>query len=52
MSAADTYLHMLLSWYPEDNLPLASRLPKFAQHAELLRRRPAIRKAEQDHAET
>jgi glutathione S-transferase len=50
LSAADPYLHMLAGWYPHDLRPL--RLPKLTQHAELLRRRPATRKAEQDHAET
>ena len=51
LSAADPYLHMLAGWYPEDATPPASRLPKLAQHAELLRRRPATLKAERDHAE-
>ncbi|HXY96618.1 MAG TPA: glutathione S-transferase family protein [Steroidobacteraceae bacterium] len=51
LSAADPYLHMLAAWYPEDEAPLATRLPKLAQHAGLLRRRPAILKAERDHAE-
>jgi glutathione S-transferase len=51
LSAADPYLHMLAGWYPGDATALNSRLPKLAQHAELLRRRPATRKAEQDHAE-
>jgi glutathione S-transferase len=50
LSAADPYLHMLAGWYPQDARPL--RLPKLAQHAERLRRRPATRKAELDHAET
>ncbi len=52
LTAVDPYLHMLLDWYPEASQPLASRLPKLAQHTELLRRRPATRKAERDHAET
>jgi glutathione S-transferase len=44
--AADPYLHMLAAWYPE-------KLPqKLVQHAELLRRRPAVVKAEADHAES
>jgi glutathione S-transferase len=51
LSAADPYLYMLAAWYPEDEAPLASRLPKLAQHAALLRRRPATLKAERDHAE-
>jgi glutathione S-transferase len=50
LSAADAYLHMLAGWYPEEERPLAARLPKLAQHAELLRRRPATVKAERDHA--
>ncbi|HLY53898.1 MAG TPA: glutathione S-transferase family protein [Steroidobacteraceae bacterium] len=50
LSAADAYLHMLAGWYPEERQPLAARLPKLAQHAELLRRRPATVKAERDHA--
>jgi len=52
MSAADPYLHMLAGWYPEDAPALGSRLPKLAQHAALLRRRPATRKAERDHADS
>lgn len=52
LSAADAYLHMLAGWYPEEVQPLAPRLPKLAQHAELLRRRPATLKAERDHAES
>lgn len=51
LSAVDPYLHMLAAWYPEDAEPLAARMPKLAQHAELLRRRPATLKAERDHAE-
>ncbi|HEY6482211.1 MAG TPA: glutathione S-transferase family protein [Steroidobacteraceae bacterium] len=50
LSAADPYLLMLQSWYPGDAAALTKRLPKLSQHAELLRRRPAVRKAEQDHA--
>ena len=52
LSAADLYLHMVASWYPPDDPALASRLPKLKQHAELVRRRPATRKAEQDHRES
>jgi glutathione S-transferase len=51
LSAADPYLHMLAGWYPQEIRPLASRVPKLTRHAELLRRRPATRKAERDHAE-
>jgi glutathione S-transferase len=45
LSAADHYLHMLASWYPLE-------LPGLAQHAALMRRRPATRKAEKDHSES
>jgi glutathione S-transferase len=51
LTAADPYLHMLADWYPEDLQPLAARLPKLARHAERLRRRPATRKSERDHAD-
>jgi glutathione S-transferase len=52
LSAADLYLFMLASWYPPDDPALASRLPKLRQHAALLRRRPATRKAEKDHRDS
>jgi glutathione S-transferase len=52
LSAADPYLHMLAGWYPGDATALSLRLPKLAQHGELLRRRPATRKAERDHADS
>ena len=52
LSAADLYLHMLAGWYPPNDPALASRLPKLAKHAELLRRRPATRKAEKDHGDS
>lgn len=52
LSAADPYLHMLAGWYPGGAAGLATRLPGLAQHAELLGRRPATRKAEADHAES
>jgi glutathione S-transferase len=51
-SAADHYLHMLASWYPPDDPALTFRLPKLRQHTELMRRRPATRKAEQDHSDS
>jgi glutathione S-transferase len=51
LSAADHYLYMLASWYPLNDSALASRLPKLRHHTELLRRRPAIRKAEKDHSD-
>lgn len=50
LSAADPYLHMMAGWYP-DQASLASRLPKLAEHAALLRKRPATRAAERAHAE-
>jgi glutathione S-transferase len=50
LSAADPYLYMLAAWYPGDVAALHARLPKLAQHAELLRRRAATVKAEQAHA--
>lgn len=49
LSAADPYLYMLAKWYPGDVAALHARLPKLARHAELLRRRPATRKAEEAH---
>ena len=49
LSAADPYLYMLAAWYPGDLAALHARLPKLAQHAELLRRRAATLKAEQAH---
>ena len=52
LSAADHYLYMLASWYPLDDSALASRWPKLRQHAELVRRRPATRKAEDDHSDS
>lgn len=51
-SAADPYLHMLAGWYPDNLSVFAARLPNLARHAELLRRRPATRKAERDHNES
>jgi hypothetical protein len=42
---------MLASWYPMDDPALAARLPKLRQHAELVRRRPATRKAQNDHSD-
>jgi glutathione S-transferase len=52
ISAADPYLHMLAGWYPLDDAALAAKLPKLKQHAELMRRRPATRRAEKDHSES
>jgi glutathione S-transferase len=50
-SVADPYLHMLAGWYPGDSTALHDRLPKLFRLAQLLRTRPATRKAEKDHAE-
>jgi glutathione S-transferase len=52
LSAVDPYLHMLAGWYPGGIAALSGRWPKLAQHAELLRGRPATRKAESDHSES
>jgi glutathione S-transferase len=51
LSAADLYLHMLVSWYPPDDPASISKLSRLKLHAELLRRRPATRKAEKDHSD-
>lgn len=51
LSAADIYLHMIASWYPQEHSALPSFLPKLKQHAELMRRRLSTRKAEKDHSE-
>lgn len=51
-SAADPYLHMLAGWYPDNQRVFAARLPRLAQHAELVGRRAATRKAAGDHAES
>lgn len=51
LTAADPYLYMLAGWYPGRFTALAAaRLPNLVQHAELLRRRPATSRADQDHA--
>ena len=50
-TAADPYLYMLASWYPGGVPALATRLPKLALHADLLRQRAATRKAEEAHTE-
>ena len=50
-TSVDPYLYMLVGWYPGGAAALAGRLPKLVQHAELLGRRPATRKADEDHAE-
>jgi glutathione S-transferase len=50
LSAADHYLYMLAGWYPGDVAALSGRFPKLAQHAELMSRRPATRRAERDQS--
>ena len=50
-SAADIYLYVLAGWYPGDASAPFARLPKLASHANLLRSRPATRKADEAHAE-
>ncbi len=50
-SAADAYLYMLLGWYPEDLEVLLKRVPALARHRQLLQARPAVQRAERDHAE-
>lgn len=49
-SAADPYLYMLAGWHP-DLAVLRERWPQLARHAELMRQRPAIRKADEAHTE-
>jgi glutathione S-transferase len=51
LSAADPYLYMLGTWYPGDLADLHARLPKLAQHAELLRQRAATLKADRAHTD-
>jgi glutathione S-transferase len=51
LSAADLYLYMVASWYPLDDPAVTSDFTKLKAHAELLRRRPATRKSEQEHAD-
>src|SRR5579863_424440 len=52
LSAADLYLYMIASWYPLDGPALAARLPKVRQHADLVRLRPATRRADADHSDS
>jgi glutathione S-transferase len=51
LSAADCYLYMLAGWYPGGVAALSARCPKLAQHAELIGRRPATRRAERAQCE-
>ena len=50
-SLADPYLYMLAGWYPQDVSALMKELPALARHARLIRERPAVVRAERDHAE-
>jgi GST-like protein len=49
-SIADAYLYMLASWYPAGKAELYARLPSLGAHAQKLSHRPAVSKAEVDHA--
>jgi glutathione S-transferase len=51
-SIADSYLYMLASWYPEDKAQLYAEVPQLAAHAALVAARPAVIKAEADHAQS
>ena len=50
-SIADAYLYMLAAWYPGEKSELYARAPKLAGHAKLVAARPAVAKAEADHAQ-
>ena len=50
-SIADAYLYMLASWYPGERSQLYARAPKLEAHAKLTAARPAVAKAEADHAQ-
>jgi glutathione S-transferase len=50
-SVADIYLYMLAAWYPGDKADLFGRLPLLEAHAKLIAGRPAVVKAEADHAQ-
>jgi glutathione S-transferase len=50
-SLADPYLYMLAGWYPDDTGSLLKELPSLARLARLMRERPAVARAEKDHAE-
>jgi len=49
-SIADVYLYMLASWYPGGKEDLYARLPPIGLHAQQLSLRPALSRAEADHA--
>jgi glutathione S-transferase len=50
-SVADAYLYMLASWYPGEKAELYTRVPPLQAHAQRLSSRPAVVKAEKDHAQ-
>jgi glutathione S-transferase len=50
-SIADTYLHMLASWYRGNESELYARAPKLEAHATLVSARPAVAKVHADHAQ-
>jgi glutathione S-transferase len=50
-SVADIYLYMLASWYPGDKAELYARVPQLQAHAQRISSRPAVAKAEKDHAQ-
>jgi len=49
-SIADVYLYMLASWHPDGKKGLHGRLPALAAHAARVGARPAVAKADADHA--
>jgi glutathione S-transferase len=50
-SVADSYLYMLASWYPGEKAELYARVPRLQAHATRVSARPAVVKAESDHAQ-
>jgi glutathione S-transferase len=50
-SFADVYLYMLAGWYGGEKSELYARVPLLAAHAALVSARPAVAKAEADHAQ-
>lgn len=50
ISAADYYLYVLGSWYPEGREPLHKKWPALAQHTQLLAARASVRKFAADQA--
>jgi len=50
-SIADTYLYMLVTWYPGERSELYARVPQLEAHAKLIAARPAVVKVEADHAQ-